>query len=105
MSSSSPATDLISSSNCIQQRETQHHHHHHHHHGDLLGHSYPMTRSHHYDPLGLASTYSHGPRPVDPYQTQYSTSASSTGMLPFVNYVSYGENVYRERRLRRKSYM
>ncbi|ODN00230.1 Paired box protein Pax-6 [Orchesella cincta] len=67
------ATGIVTSSaHCLQQRES---------HPDVvLGSSYPcMTRSHHYDPLGLASSYSHTPRAAEAYQAQYSTAAASSG--------------------------
>nr|ALX18492.1 paired box 6 [Ceratophysella denticulata] len=75
MSGTPPGSSIgVTSNHCLQQREG--------HHGDLLGSAYPcMTRAHHYDPLGLASTYSHAPRPADPYQPQYSTSSASTGLI------------------------
>lgn len=66
-----------SQAHCLQQRDS--------HHpvaaaDVVLGSSYPcMTRSHHYDPLGLASTYSHTPRTAEAaYQAQYSTAAAAS---------------------------
>lgn len=83
MMSSAGGGIASSPSHCLQQREA---------HPDVvLGSSYScMTRSHHYDPLGLAS-YSHTPRPPDAYQAPYSASAASTGFYLASSYHSlYG---------------